>query len=203
MTPKNARAKASCQGKNQNGKPCGSRPQAGSDFCKRHADQRDWADAFLGALSDTHMVTTAAAAAGIKRTAAYARRQRDLQFAQAWDDIEDQSTETLEREAYRRAAEGVLRPVFQGGDEVGQIREFSDTLLIFLLKARRPERYRERYQVDHTGQVQIDLARAEMIADVFRQVIADLNLSDEMREAALQAAAKQLRRAAGQEDDKP
>jgi hypothetical protein len=48
----------------------------------------------------------------------------------------------LEDEAVRRAYEGVERPVFQGGKQVGVVREYSDTLLIFLLKALRPEKYR-------------------------------------------------------------
>ncbi len=45
----------------------------------------------------------------------------------------DQSVEDLEAEARRRAREG------------------SDVLLIFLLKANRPEKYRERHEVRHTG----------------------------------------------------
>jgi hypothetical protein len=37
-----------------------------------------------------------------------------------------------------RAVEGVERPVFQRGQQVGTIREYSDRLLMFMLKARRP-----------------------------------------------------------------
>ena len=47
----------------------------------------------------------------------------------------------LESEAYRRAVEGNLKPVYQGGQKVGEIREFSDSLLMFLLKARKPGTY--------------------------------------------------------------
>ena len=35
------------------------------------------------------------------------------------------------------------------GQAGGTVREYSDTLLIFLLKGMKPEKYRERYQVDH------------------------------------------------------
>ncbi len=49
---------------------------------------------------------------------------------------------------------GVLRPVFQGGKHVGDIREYSDTLLQFLLKGERPEKFRERYEVSGTVQHQ-------------------------------------------------
>jgi hypothetical protein len=35
--------------------------------------------------------------------------------------------------------------------KVDEVPKMSDTLLIFLLKARRPEVYRERQQIQHTG----------------------------------------------------
>jgi hypothetical protein len=55
----------------------------------------------------------------------------------------------LEQEARRRAHDGVRKPVYQGGKRVGYIQEYSDTLLIFLLKGLRPEKYRERFE--HSG----------------------------------------------------
>ena len=76
------------------------------------------------------------------------RRQRDDQFALAWADVEEASTEELERVAVRRACEG------------------SDVLLIFLLKARRPEKYRDNVHVQHSGHVDHDLKR--MTARRFR-----------------------------------
>jgi hypothetical protein len=66
-------------------------------------------------------------------------------FSEAQDDVGD----TLEREAIRRAHDGVRKPVYQGGKRVGFIQEYSDTLLIFLLKGLRPEKYRERFE--HSG----------------------------------------------------
>jgi hypothetical protein len=55
----------------------------------------------------------------------------------------------LEEEARRRAVDGVLKPVFQRGRQVGRIREYSDVLLVTLLKGKRPDTYRERFE--HTG----------------------------------------------------
>ena len=55
----------------------------------------------------------------------------------------------LELEARRRAVEGTERPVFYQGGEVGYVREYSDTLLIFLLKAHRPNKFRERVEHEH------------------------------------------------------
>lgn len=56
--------------------------------------------------------------------------------------------ELLEAEAVRRAYEGVDEPVFYQGSECGEVRKYSDTLLMFLLKGMMPNKYRER--VDQT-----------------------------------------------------
>ena len=63
------------------------------------------------------------------------------------------STQRLERVAFERAAEGWDEPVFHDGAQCGVKRKFSDTLAIFLLKARRPEVYRERHEITHSGEV--------------------------------------------------
>jgi len=47
----------------------------------------------------------------------------------------------LEAEAVRRALQGVSEPVFHQGRECGSRVKHSDTLLMFLLKTLRPERY--------------------------------------------------------------
>jgi hypothetical protein len=39
--------------------------------------------------------------------------------------------------------EGVDKPVYQGGVLVGYVREYSDQLLVTLLKAHRPEKFRD------------------------------------------------------------
>jgi hypothetical protein len=48
----------------------------------------------------------------------------------------------MEDEARRRAVEGFLRPVYQGGKHVGDEQVYSDRLMEFLLRARRPTVYR-------------------------------------------------------------
>jgi len=40
--------------------------------------------------------------------------------------------------------------VFQGGERVGTIREYSDSLMTWLLRGLRPERYKERVDIDQT-----------------------------------------------------
>lgn len=118
--------------------------------------KKGWQQKFLEVFLDTGLVTEACKEAKIGRTTAYAERQRNESFALAWADIEAETTERMEREAYRRGVEGVEKPVFQGGKEVGRIKEFSDTLLIFMLKARKPDVYRERVDMRHSGSVKHD-----------------------------------------------
>lgn len=114
--------------------------------------------AFLAALEETATVLHACKQIGVSRTCVYNLRQRDEDFALAWADVEERVVERMEREALRRGVDGVERDVYYKGQIVGQERQFSDTLLIFMLKAARPEKYRENVKVEHSGTVSHDLA---------------------------------------------
>jgi hypothetical protein len=112
--------------------------------------------AFLRALADSGIVTIAAKIAGITRARVYQVRKEDPDFAAAWDEAEEQAADALEAEAWRRAVDGVPEPLVSAGkivrDDDGQpiaIRRYSDTLLVTLLKARRPERFKDRSVVEH------------------------------------------------------
>lgn len=100
-------------------------------------------EAFLEALSETASVVKACEISGLSRRTAYNWRDADTDFAAQWDAALTLGTDALEDEAVRRAREGTDKPVFYKGEICGHIREFSDTLLIFMLKARRPEKFRE------------------------------------------------------------
>ena len=106
--------------------------------------------AFLTAFRASCTVTQAAKTAGVGRRTHYDWLKADTSYQAQFADLEEEVTETLEREAMRRASEGTLKPVFYQGKTCGTIREYSDTFLIFLLKARRPETYRERSDVNST-----------------------------------------------------
>lgn len=105
---------------------------------------------FLDALRETGNVVQAAKKVRCSRQILYLHRKVDDAFADDWDAALQEAMDTvLEPEAIRRAVTGVDKPVYQGGEKVGTIREYSDTLLIFLLKGGKPAKYRERYE--HTG----------------------------------------------------
>ena len=100
-------------------------------------------DALIATLAATGNVSAACQACGIGRRTYY-HWMEDPAFVERVTDAKDEAADALEAEARRRAHEGTEKPVYQGGRRVGTIREYSDTLLIFLLKGCRPEKYRER-----------------------------------------------------------
>lgn len=100
-------------------------------------------------------VSRACEAVDIARMTAYEWRNEDPVFAAAWDRAKAIGIEALEDEATRRAFEGTDKPVFHLGVQCGTIREYSDTLTIFLLKGAKPETYRERTDVNMSGQLDL------------------------------------------------
>jgi hypothetical protein len=96
---------------------------------KKDRPDYEWAPAFLSVLRDTCNVRASCQAAGISRQAAYDYRDKDKAFRKQWADAIEDGIEVLEAAARQRAM------------------SISDTLLIFLLKAHRPEVYRDRYEV--------------------------------------------------------
>jgi hypothetical protein len=61
-------------------------------------------------------------------------------------------TDALEEESIRRGLEGYQRPIYQRGELVGHETVYSDQLLNLQLRARRPDKYRER--VDVSGAIE-------------------------------------------------
>lgn len=106
---------------------------------------------FLQSLASGDTISMAAHKAGVTRRVAYNLRQRDDAFAEAWNQAYEDGADVLEQEALRRAVHGTLKPVYQQGQQVGEIREYSDNLLILLLKGRKPERYRDRVDFTSAG----------------------------------------------------
>jgi hypothetical protein len=88
---------------------------------------------FLATLAETCNVSESCRAAGIGRTLAYAWRDDDAEFAAAWEQAEQEAVDSLEKVAWDRAMDN------------------SDRMLEILLKAHRPEKYREKQAVELTG----------------------------------------------------
>lgn len=103
---------------------------------------------FLKILRSTCNVSEAARQVGISRRRVYQVREDDPVFCEAWDDAISEAIDTLEGEVYRRACGGVDRPVFQGGECVGHVREYSDRLAEILLRGHLPRRYQNITRIE-------------------------------------------------------
>ena len=109
---------------------------------------------FLIALTESANVSSASKLINVSREYMYRVRklEKNLEFAEAWDDALQVGVDTLEEEARRRAYLGVDEPVYYQGKQCGSIKRYSDTLLIFLLKAHRPDKYKDRRDVTTSDQ---------------------------------------------------
>lgn len=94
---------------------------------------------FLAALRETGNVTKAALLCKFPRSTVYDWRLHDAEFAKAADAAIDEGVNHLIDEAHRRAHDGVREPVYYLGEVCGTIVKYSDSLLMFLIKGRRPE----------------------------------------------------------------
>jgi len=135
----------------------------------------DWKVKFIARLRESGNVKVACAAARISRWTAYRNREADADFAQQWTDALEDAADVMEKEAWRRAVKGVEKPVFgRVFDEevgtttgiVGVERQYSDVLLIFLLKGARPDKFKDRVKQEISAEIHID-GFAEMLEKVY------------------------------------
>jgi hypothetical protein len=131
--------------------------------------------AFLGAFAETGSVTAAARAADIYRSTHYYWLENP-EYAKAFDQAQEEATDRLEEEARRRAVQGVQRLKFGGNGaplkdprtgEVYVEHVYSDSLLVALLRANRPEKYADRHKHEISN-----LSNDELIAKARAALIA-------------------------------
>jgi hypothetical protein len=102
------------------------------DTVKASKGRREWKAIFLDAFRNSANVRAACESARISRKTAYAERKTDAEFAEAWDEAECDAVDLLETKAWKRS-------------------DASDTILMFLLRAHRPEKFSERTRNEVTG----------------------------------------------------
>ncbi len=105
--------------------------------------------AFLSAYVEMGNISQAAEAANVSRKVHYDWLKEDPDYVKDFESAHKASGDRLEQEARRRAVQGVDKPIFYKGDQVATIKEYSDTLLIFLMKGAMPEKYKDRFE--HSG----------------------------------------------------
>ena len=94
-------------------------------------------------------VDLACASQGVDRTSHY-NWLKDAKYKAAFEEARDEVNGLLEDEAVRRAYHGTMKPVSIAGQLV-MVTEFSDQLLMFLLKCRNRPVFGDRASFEHTG----------------------------------------------------
>jgi len=123
---------------------------------------------FLDEFRQRGNITDSVRAVGIARATPYRWCEADPKFAEAFADAAEEALDLLEGETRRRAMGEVQTPVYHRGEVVGHIPRYSDSLLMFLLRAHRPEKYRERYENrvgDSDGRPMLPLAEIRAFLD--------------------------------------
>lgn len=135
--------------------------------------------AFLSAYVRTASITKAARAAKLERQMHYRWLDEDPEYQKQFAAAQREAAQLLEDEAVRRAHEGIVKPLTYKGrfsyksrpkrDENGSIvqehgrtvyeeygaplaiREYSDGMMMFLLRGFLPAKYRENSSVELSG----------------------------------------------------
>jgi len=117
---------------------------------------------FIEALRNSGNIRASCKPAGISRSTAYAWRNKWKTFADDWDDALEDACDVLEAEARRRGM------------------SISDRLLMFLLKAHRPDVFGDKATIDMTHKLDGDDLDSAIATELAR-------LSGVSKEAALRA----------------
>ena len=141
---------------------------------------------FIEALAETACVADACRAVGMSERSAYRLRVRPeaISFRNAWDVALDYAIRRLSDAALSRALNGVAKPVFFQGNQIGEQRHYDERLTMFLLRYRDPLRYGKHLdRSEHCGhQEGAALALVEATADV-REDAGDVTIVEKVKRA--------------------
>ncbi len=143
----------------------------------------------MAALRRTGLKPVACREVNVNRATVWQHRRRDPEFAEAEERALTAFNREIHMEIKRRAIDGVERPVFHRGKEVGSVREYSDRLLLELAKAHIPE-YRPNFRFDQTTEHAGSLAPGADLSklsprgqELLRQIV-ETEIVDEEEEPA-------------------
>lgn len=108
-------------------------------------------EVFLSELAKHGRVTAAADTAGLDRSHLYKRKNDDPIFAEQWAAAIDRFADTLEEAARLRAVEGTDKGIYHQGVLMATEKQYSDSLLALMLKAKRKREYGDSSKVELTG----------------------------------------------------
>jgi hypothetical protein len=120
--------------------------------------QARWGDldarklAFLTVYEVSGNVKHAARLAGIDRGTHYNWLKKDAAYGAAFLVAEEEASDTIRAEIWRRATHGVTKPMVSAGEIVCYVQEYSDTLLLALAASRMPAEF-SRTRIEHSGRI--------------------------------------------------
>lgn len=122
---------------------------------------------FLQELARTGLRGHSADVAGVTADTVRRLEEKDPEFKALAVEAKDFFVDGLEAEAIRRATEGYLEPVFsqKTGEQIGVVRKFSDRLLEVLLRAGRPDKFRDNVQHEHKHSGGVLVVPAQALTD--------------------------------------
>jgi len=127
---------------------------------------------FIAALADCGCVAEAARQVQMSVTACYKLRRSPggENFAAAWDAAMAQASRRLVDLAFDRAINGSDEPVFdKDGRRVGRRMKTNDRLLMFLLRAYMPDRFRHAHKAVRIPDEELP-APVELVGDAIRRL---------------------------------
>jgi hypothetical protein len=124
---------------------------------------------FLESLAECGNIGDACRDAQVTRKTVHTAR-KNPDFEKLYQQHLDLGISAIEDEATKRATVGTLEPVFWKGRRVASVRKKSDLLLMFVLKARRPELYRDTYNAPPAdyGDAEIESPRQTIASRIAR-----------------------------------
>lgn len=105
---------------------------------------------FFAGLAKHGQITRAARDADIGRETVYGHRGSNPAFATRWSEALDAYADSLEAAAHQRAVKGTDKGVWHQGVLMATEKQYSDSLLALMLKAKRKE-YRDNSKVELSG----------------------------------------------------
>ncbi len=169
-------------------------PRKAADFHKIQHQKK-----FLAAFAACGSILPASRSAQIDRGSHYSWMRTDPTYPERFRQAEIEAARALEDEAVRRARAGIRRPVLHKGKQVyvpGEplfTTEYSDSLLMFLLKANNPDKFRDRIEQVNTQDIDIDRLSPEILDKLADHLIQKVLKENSLRSDA-QAVAEVGRR---------
>ena len=114
----------------------------------------------------------------VKELLKRANEDGDDRWQSYWDQSLALYIEDVEMEAVRRARFGTNKPVFYRGQEVGFVKEYSDQLMMMLLKALNPSKYRENLKIEADVKTGVLVVPERSSVDDFLKEIEDKDDAD-------------------------